>query len=162
LSDRSIQELDPDESVLGVIDGIQGSQLLATGPPVFVIMIVTWLLLDLFMQHVGPRSELTTLLPPVVMLVISLVARRVTSSAVVAIAVTSNGLAVFRMRTYSRRSDRLVRRLPAAPPTVVRTGATRIKVDLGGPAFWVESRSLPLIRWMGGWGAAATGPTSPA
>jgi hypothetical protein len=150
LSARSLQDLEPDEVVLGVIDGWRRSPFLANYPPILVVMVVTMALTGTVVFHATPHVLLAQVLPLVVLLAVGQTAKVLTSSAPVAIAVTSSGLAVYRMRTYSRRSRGIVTRLPAAPPVVVRTGASRIKVDVGGSTFWVADKSLPLIRWMGG------------
>ena len=149
-------------SVLGVIDGWRGSPFLATFPPTMVLAIAFSLLLDLVFLHGSLRFSSVQLVMWSAMLVVTLVGKVLTSSATITIAVTSNGLAVFRMGMFTRRTGSLVMRLPAAPPSVVRTGASKFKVDLGGPRFWVTSRSMPLIRWMGGQPGDVRGRTSPA
>jgi hypothetical protein len=162
LAPGSLDDLDPDETVLGVIDGWRGSPFLATFPPTMVLAIAFSLLLDLVFLHGSLRFSSVQLVMWSAMLVVTLVGKVLTSSATITIAVTSNGLAVFRMGMFTRRTGSLVMRLPAAPPSVVRTGASKFKVDLGGPRFWVTSRSMPLIRWMGGQPGDVRGRTSPA
>jgi len=148
LSPRSLEELDPDETVLGVIDGWRGSPFLAAYPLTMALLILVSLLVGLVLRHGAPRFDSVQILTWSALLAVTLAAKVLTSSATVAIAVTSNGLVVFRMRTFTRCSGSIVLRLPAAPPTVVRTGTYKIKVDLGGTTFWVVEKSLPLIRWM--------------
>jgi len=155
LSPRSLEDLDPHETVLGVIDGWRGSPFLASYPLCLVLMIVASLVVGLVSPLGGLQLSSVQILTWSALLAVTLAARVLTSSAPVAIAVTSNGLAVFRMRTITRCSGSIVMRLPATPPSVVRTGASKIKVDLGGPTFWVVTKSFPLIRWMGGLPAGA-------
>jgi hypothetical protein len=161
LSPRSLEQLEPGETVLGVIDGWQGSPFLASYPLTLLLLIIIFSGSDLVL-HAGLRYTTFQLVPLVVLLAVCLVAKIVTSSCPIAIAVTSNGLAIFRMRTFTRRSDAIVRRLPAAPPAVVRTGASRVRIDLGDGTYWVLMKSLPLIRWMGGHPGGMSEQTYPA
>ena len=150
LSPRSLEDLDPHETVLGVIDGWRGSPFLATYPLCIVLLIVASLVVGLVSPHGGLPLNSVQILTWSALLAVTLVGKVLTSSAPVAIAVTSNGLAVFRMRTITRCRGSILLRLPAAPPSVVRTGASKVKLDLGGSTFWVVTKSFPLIRWMGG------------
>jgi hypothetical protein len=150
LSPRSRQDLEPGEVVLSVFDGWRGSPILSNLPVVCGSTLITWLLMGAF--NVSGRSWTVQIRVDVLvnfaLFVTSAIVRHVTKSGTVSIAVTTEGLAIFRMRPLTNRTAELVRRMPAAPPTVVKTGTSRIKVDLGGRAFWLRTKSLPLIRWM--------------
>ena len=124
-------------------------------------MIVIWEGLALI-HHDGLVSDGNWIAPVMWggLLVGCLVAKLLTSSAAFTIAVTSHGIAVFHMRGFTWRSHRLVMRLPAAPPRMVRTGAgAHAEVDLGGTRFWVRANSFPLLRWMVGSPAGPGGRT---
>jgi hypothetical protein len=159
LSPRSLQELEPGESVLGVMDAWKGSRLLATFPFSLVVLLVTWPLFTLLHPH-GFTDSGDWIAPAMWsgLLAGCLVAKFLTSSTAVVIAVTSNGLAVFRMRGFTWRTDRLMMRLPAAAPRLVRTRGGLAEVDLAGARFRVRTKSFPLLRWVVGHAVDGTAP----
>ena len=150
LTPGSLRDLEPEEAVLGVIDGWRGSPFLATYPPTMALVIAFSLFLDLVFPRREFRLDSVQLLMWSALLAVTLVGKLLTSSAAVTIAVTSNGLAIFRMGMFTRRTGSMVMRLPGAPPSVAPHRSVAVQGGLGGPKFWVASKSMPLIRWMSG------------
>jgi len=82
-------------------------------------------------------------------LVITILLRMVTRSRLVAVAVTSDGVAVFR-RSLSGRTGRSICRMPAVVPMLIRDGLRWQKVGLADHQFWFQHKSQPLLSWMSG------------
>ncbi len=91
------------------------------------------------------------------LLALGLVLRPLTNSYNVSVAVTSHGVVVFRRGVTTGRTGKMIQRMPAVDPELVKSGIMR-KVRLGDRTFWLNGGSDPLLYWMsqtlrsaGGW-----------
>ena len=71
-----------------------------------------------------------------------------TKSRNVSVAVTSHGVVVFRRHGISGRTGRMIERMPAVDPRLIKVGAFMNKVQLGDRILWLSNRSDPLLHWM--------------
>ena len=86
----------------------------------------------------------------------ALAVRRGTSRRGASFTVTDRGSVVLRMNLLTGSTVDVIDRIDPAPPVVLRAGTFRVRVALGGEAYWVRTRSLPLLRWMSGPAGALT------
>lgn len=144
---HSEEELEPDEVLLGVVDGYVGPKLFASirrfGGFYLIFSLMT-------MLQTGPYGSDPWAVPAIgaVLLVFGSVFVRVTQSYAVAIAVTSRGVAVFRRHPLSGRTGKLIHRMPAVDPQILKARVLSDKVKLGDLTVWVKIGSHPLLNWM--------------
>jgi hypothetical protein len=140
---RSEAELEPGEVLLGVLDGNTGNRYIAFMPVFAVIQIVIPLIMWL---HFRPLMWSM----PVVgafFLLLGLILRPLTKSYYACVAVTSHGVVLFR-RGFTGRTGKMIERLPAVEPELIRVGVMMRKVRLGTRTLWLNASSDPLLHWM--------------
>ncbi len=140
---RSEAELEPGEALLGVLDGVVGIRYIANMPMFGVTLLVTYLILA-WPLHLAIWGYVVG---SAFYLILGLLLRPLTKSYLVSVAVTSHGVVVFR-RAITGRTGRVVQRMPAVEPELVRYGSMNRKVRLGDRTFWLGRRSDPMLYWM--------------
>jgi hypothetical protein len=160
LSVRSGQALEPDEVLLGVIDGWTGSPFLDSLPvTAAVFLLVAWPVQVAVGSPAvrGARSLLPMAAVWVGVLIVGSLLRWATSSRSVSLAVTNKGLVVLRRSRLTSTTGQVIERLPAASPDITRRGVTSNRVRLGSRTFWLRGTSEPLLAWMA-WSVGAAVP----
>ena len=140
---RSEAELEPGEALLGVIDGVVGHRYVAFMPMLGVIWIVIPLVMSLHFRPLFWEMSVEGAL----FLAIGLTLRPLTNSYNVSVAVTSHGVVVFR-RGITGRTGKMIARMPAVEPELVKSGSMMRKVRLGDFTLWLNGTSDPLLHWM--------------
>ena len=169
LSVHSGDALEPDEVLLGVMDGWRGSSFIdglpVTGLVFLVVGLPTYLLMSSPATRTG-RSVLELVATWGAVIAVGSLLRWMTSSRSVSVAVTNKGLVVLRRSRLTSITGAVIERLPAAYPVLVRHGLTGVKVALGDHVFSLTGGSEPLLAWMarsaGAAGPAGSGPAPAA
>lgn len=141
---RSEAELEPGEVLLGVLDGSVGNRYIPYMPVHGAVWLVMSLIMALLLHPPMWWSQ------PVVgafFLILGLLLRPLTNSYYVSLAVTSHGIVVFR-RGFTGRTGKLIERMPAVEPELVKVGVTMRKVRLGDRTLWLYESSDPMLSWM--------------
>jgi len=148
---RSEAALEPGESLLGVIDGVVGNRSVANLPMMGVCFTLAALVMPLlFHGHV----VLWSLGEGVLLLAVGLVLRPLTTSYNISLAVTSSGVVLFH-RGYTGRTGKMIGRMPANEPELLKVGAMARKIRLGDRTLWMTGKSDPMLYWMSAtWRAA--------
>ncbi|MGP0108615.1 MAG: hypothetical protein ACLPR9_07095 [Acidimicrobiales bacterium] len=139
---RSEAELEPDEVLLGVIDGVVGNRFVAFMPMEGVIFVVLPLIMSL---HFRPFSWNMPVVGAI-LLALGLLLRPLTKSYYVSVAVTSHGVVVFR-RGITGRTGKMIERMPAVEPEFLKLGIMT-QVRLGDRRLRLNAGSDPLLYWM--------------
>ena len=142
---KSESEFEPDEELLGVLDGQVGSRYLNRLPWTYVGMLCVAVVDFLLLPH-WPSSR-SWLITSAIFLMAAVTLKKLTGSRLVAVAITSHGILIFRS-TVSGRTGRLVCRMPAAAPKLIRETKSWQKVRLGDRTVWFQHGSQPLLGWM--------------
>lgn len=140
---RSEAELERGELLLGVLDGNVGNRFVSFMPIWGVVYALIPLVLSV---HFRP-----TLWANVVVgagfLIIGLILRPLTQSYYVSVAVTTHGIVLFR-RGITGRTGKMIERMPAVDPQLIKSGVTMKRVRLGDRTLWLSGSSDPFLHWM--------------
>ena len=144
---RSEAELEPGEVLLGVLDGVTGNRSIANMPMMGVILIVVPLIISLMY---GPIRGYSLEMPAMgaALLWGGWLLARLTESYNVSVAVTSHGVVVFHRHGLSGRTVRMIERMPAVEPHLIKNGVSMRKVRLGDRTLWLNEKSDSLLDWM--------------
>ena len=147
---RSEAELEPDEVLLGVVDGLTGSRWIVNMPIMGMAYLLGPLAALLVERQIASAHSAPIpwflLMWGAAFLSLGLVLRPLTNSYNVSVAVTSHGVVVFR-RGVTGRTGKMVERMPPVEPELVKRGMMR-RVRLGQRTIWLNDRSDPLLYWM--------------
>jgi hypothetical protein len=144
---RSEAELESDEVLLGVLDGVTGHRFIVTMPTLGVVCILVPLIMTLVL---GPIRGYSVTWPAMgaVFLLVGLLLARLTKSYYVSVAVTSHGVVIFRRSGFSGRTGKMIERMSAVEPQLVKAGVSMHKVRIGDRTLWLNGKSDPLLYWM--------------